>query len=63
VAEPLPFNLSRGRRRLGYFGAGKEGRDGGAKPTGPLESHEWGNATRPRIDQQVYHAPKYRWEL
>ena len=35
----------------------------GAKPTGPLESHEWSNASRPRKNQQVYHAPKYRWEL
>jgi len=35
----------------------------GAKPTGPLESHEWGNPNRPRKSQQVYHEPKYRWEL
>jgi hypothetical protein len=31
----------------------------GAKPTGPLESHEWGNPNRPR----KRHEPKYRWEL
>jgi hypothetical protein len=35
----------------------------GAKPTGPLESHEWGNPARPRKSQEVYHEPKYRWEL
>jgi hypothetical protein len=35
----------------------------GAKPTGPLESHGWGNPARPRKSQQVYHEPKYRWEL
>ena len=35
----------------------------GAKPTGPLESHEWGNPNRPRKSQAVYHEPKYRWEL
>jgi hypothetical protein len=35
----------------------------GARPTGPLESHEWGNPNRPRKSQQVYHEPKYRWEL
>ncbi len=35
----------------------------GAKPTGPLESHEWGNPNRPRKRQQVYHEPQYRWEL
>jgi hypothetical protein len=35
----------------------------GAKPTGPLESHEWGNPARPRKSQQVYHELKYRWEL
>ena len=35
----------------------------GAKPTGPLESHEWSNPARPRKSQQVYHEPKYRWEL
>jgi hypothetical protein len=35
----------------------------GAKPTGPLESHEWGNPNRPRKSQEVYHEPKYRWEL
>lgn len=35
----------------------------GATPTGPLESHEWGNPNRPRKSQQVYHQPKYRWEL
>src|SRR5207249_8789207 len=34
----------------------------GAKPTGPLESHEWGNTNRPRKRQQVYHEAKYRWE-
>lgn len=35
----------------------------GAKPTGSLESHEWGNPNRPRRSQDVYHEPKYRWEL
>ncbi len=35
----------------------------GAKPTGPLESHEWSNPHRPRQSQPVYHEPKYRWEL
>lgn len=35
----------------------------GAKATGPLESHEWGNPARPRKSQHVYHEPKYRWEL
>lgn len=35
----------------------------GAKPTGPLESHNWGNPNRPRRSQSVYHEPKYRWEL
>jgi hypothetical protein len=35
----------------------------GAKPTGPLESHERSNPNRPRKSQQVYHEPKYRWEL
>lgn len=35
----------------------------GAKATGPLQSHEWSNPTRPRKRQQVYHEPKYRWEL
>jgi len=35
----------------------------GARPTGPLESHEWSNPSRPRKSQQVYHEPKYRWEL
>jgi hypothetical protein len=35
----------------------------GAKPTGPLESHQWDNPNRPRKRQQVYHKPKYRWEL
>ena len=35
----------------------------GARPNGPLESHEWGNPSRPRKSQQVYHEPKYRWEL
>lgn len=35
----------------------------GAKATGPLSSHEWSNPTRPRKRQQVYHEPKYRWEL
>ena len=35
----------------------------GATPTGPLGSHEWGNPTRPRKSQPVYHEPKYRWEL
>ena len=35
----------------------------GARPTGPLESHEWGNPNRPRKSQDVYHEPKYRWDL
>jgi hypothetical protein len=35
----------------------------GAKPTGPLESHEWGNPARPRKSQSVYFQAKYRWEL
>jgi hypothetical protein len=35
----------------------------GAKPTGPLESHEWGNPNRHRKSQPVYHEPKYRWKL
>ncbi len=35
----------------------------GAKPTGPLLSHEWGNSARPRKSQAVYSEPKYRWEL
>jgi hypothetical protein len=35
----------------------------GAKPTGPLESHEWSNPARPRKSQSVYHEQKYRWEL
>jgi hypothetical protein len=35
----------------------------GAKPTGPLESHEWSNPDRPRKSQHVYHETKYRWEL
>jgi hypothetical protein len=35
----------------------------GAKPTGPLESHEWSNPSRPRQSQNVYHEPKFRWEL
>jgi hypothetical protein len=35
----------------------------GAKPTGPLESHDWSNPNRPRKSQEVYHEPKYRWEL
>jgi hypothetical protein len=35
----------------------------GATPTGPLESHEWANPNRPRKSQEVYHEPKYRWEL
>jgi hypothetical protein len=35
----------------------------GAKPTGPLYSHDWGNAARPRKKQTVCHEPKYRWEL
>jgi hypothetical protein len=35
----------------------------GAKPIGPLESHEWSNPARPRKSRQVYHEPKYRWEL
>jgi hypothetical protein len=35
----------------------------GAKQTGPLFSHEWGNAARPRKSQSVYQEPKYRWEL
>jgi hypothetical protein len=35
----------------------------GAKPTGPLESHDWSNPNRPRKSQAVYHEPKFRWEL
>jgi hypothetical protein len=35
----------------------------GARPTGPLESHEWSNPGCPRKSQQVYHEAKYRWEL
>lgn len=35
----------------------------GARPTGPLESHEWGNSNRPRKSQAVYAEPKFRWEL
>jgi hypothetical protein len=35
----------------------------GAKPTGPLESHKWGNPNQARKSQQVYHERKYRWEL
>jgi hypothetical protein len=35
----------------------------GAKATGPLKSHEWGNPARPRKSQQVYHERKFRWEL
>jgi hypothetical protein len=35
----------------------------GAKPTGPLLSHEWANPSRSRKSQSVYHEPKYRWEL
>ena len=35
----------------------------GAVPTGPLESHEWGNPNRPRKSQHVYHEQKFRWEL
>ncbi len=35
----------------------------GAKATGPLESHEWGNPGRPRRTQDVYHEKKFRWEL
>ena len=35
----------------------------GARATGPLESHEWGNPNRPRKSQPVYHEPNYRWEL
>jgi hypothetical protein len=35
----------------------------GAKPTGPLESHEWSNPNRHRKSQQVYHQRKYRWDL
>jgi hypothetical protein len=36
----------------------------GAKPTGPLKSHEWSNPNRPRKrSQRVYAEPKYRWEL
>jgi hypothetical protein len=35
----------------------------GAKPTGPLESHEWSNPNRPRKSQAVYAEPKFRWEL
>jgi hypothetical protein len=37
--------------------------EGGATPTGPLESHEWGNPARPRKSQSVYQEPKYRWDL
>jgi hypothetical protein len=35
----------------------------GAKPAGPLESHEWSNPARPRKSQSIYHEPKFRWEL
>jgi hypothetical protein len=36
----------------------------GARPTGPLKSHEWSNPNRPRKrSQKVYAEPKYRWEL
>jgi hypothetical protein len=35
----------------------------GAKPTGPLQSHEWSNPARPRKSQHIYQEPKYRWEL
>jgi len=35
----------------------------GAKPTGPLDSHEWVNPNRPRKSQQVFHEQKFRWEL
>jgi hypothetical protein len=35
----------------------------GAKSTGPLRSHDWGNDARPRKSQAVCHEPKYRWEL
>lgn len=35
----------------------------GARPTGPLDSHEWANPARPRRSQDVYHEQKYRWEL
>jgi hypothetical protein len=35
----------------------------GAKPTGPLDSHQWGNPSRPRKSQAVCAEPKYRWEL
>ena len=30
----------------------------GAKPTAPLESHDWSNPNRPRKSQPVYHGPK-----
>lgn len=35
----------------------------GAKATGPLESHEWCNPSRPRKSQAIYSEPKFRWEL
>src|SRR5947209_7121600 len=35
----------------------------GAKLSGPLSSHEWGNPNQPRKSQKVYHEQKYRWEL
>jgi hypothetical protein len=43
--------------------AGASLRAVGAKPTGPLESHEWSNPNCPRKSQPVYHEPKYRWDL
>jgi hypothetical protein len=35
----------------------------GARPIGPLFSHEWTNVARPRKSQSVYQQPKYRLEL
>ena len=29
----------------------------------PSRAHEWGDPNRPRKSQNVYHKPKYRWEL
>jgi hypothetical protein len=42
--------------------AGASLRAVGAKLTGPLLSHEWGNPNHPRKSQSVYHDQKYRWE-
>jgi hypothetical protein len=33
------------------------------KPTGPLESHEWGNPAWRCKNQHIYHEPKYRRQL